>query len=453
MKYDLRYLWLMCIGILWVACTQETEPSDPVFETLDEELNSLLESASNGQGKSYFQLPNGVNLSEIPQDPQNPLTREKIQLGKFLFHETGLGLNPKIISSAGTFSCASCHHVQAGFQAGVRQGVGEGGIGFGVAGEDRVVDPDYGFDFLDIQPIRSPTVLNVAYQEAMLWNGQFGAYGVNAGTESQWALRSPKEINFLGFEGVESQAIAAINIHRQRSNKAFFDSAGYTELFDAAFPDVPEAERYTDTITGLAIAAYERSLLPNEAPFQEWLGGNMQAMTDMEKEGAILFFGKAGCNNCHTGPALNSMEFYALGMGDFKGEGVTETVDQDFFTSAEGRGGFTGKIEDFYKFKVPQLYNLSDSPFFGHGGNFRSIKAIVDYKNLATPQNPGVPTDRIYEGFQPLQLTNEEVNQLVTFLETSLHDPNLSRFAPDELPSGNCFPNNDTQSKIDLGCE
>jgi cytochrome c peroxidase len=71
-----------------------------------------------------------------------------------------------------TYSCASCHHVDAGFQSGLKQGIGEGGLGFGVHGEGRIKNAMYPESELDVQPIRTPTTLNVAYQEVMLWNGQ-----------------------------------------------------------------------------------------------------------------------------------------------------------------------------------------------------------------------------------------------------------------------------------------
>jgi cytochrome c peroxidase len=424
------------------------------YDSLDEELEAKLIAAADGQGLAFFRLPNENDLAQIPQDPNNPLTPEKIELGKLLFHEPAIGRNPRKADQAGTYSCASCHHAAAGFQAGVRQGVGEGGIGFGQKGEQRRVDPNYGFDFLDIQPIRTPSTLNTAYQDIMLWNGQLGNVPLNEGTEDKWALRSPKALNFLGFEGLEIQAIAGIVIHRQRVNKDFVaEYPEYKTLFDQAFPEYPEAQRYNDTIAGLAIAAYERTMLANQAPFQEWLQGNQSAMSDLEKQGAILFFDKAGCVDCHTGPALNKEDFYALGMNDLVGEGVTNTVGQDFFTSAEGRGGFTGKESDLFKFKVPQLYNMTDSPFLGHGGSFRSVREVVEYKNAAIPENSIVPLSQLPGRFKPLGLTEEEIDQLTAFLEKSLYDPNLIRYVPEQIPSGMCFPNADLESKSDLGCE
>ena len=159
-------------------------------------------------------LPASDDFSKIPQDPLNPLTTEKVELGKLLFHETGIALAPMQEFAEGTFSCASCHFAGAGFQAGRFQGIGDGGIGFGINGEGRTKGALYQGDELDVQPIRSPTIMNGAYQKNMLWNGQFGATGLNEGTEAAWTTGTPKENNFLGFEGLETQAIAGLGVHR-----------------------------------------------------------------------------------------------------------------------------------------------------------------------------------------------------------------------------------------------
>ena len=302
---------------------------------------------------------------------------------------------------------------------------------------------------LDVQPIRTPSALNVAYQEVMLWNGQFGAKGPNAGTESQWTMGTPKAENQLGFEGVETQAIAGLDVHRLVINGAEIEASSYKALFDAAFPDSPEEDRYTKVNAGLAIAAYERTLLPNQAPFQKWLKGDANAMTEEQTEGARIFFDKAQCFSCHSGPALNDMQFHALGMNDLQGPEIMTVIDD---ATKRGRGGFTGNPNDDYKFKTPQLYNLKDVGFFGHGGTFTSVREVIEYKNKAVAENSEVPSSQLSPFFVPLGLTENEIDLLVTFLEEALYDNNLSRYVPDSLPTGNCFPNADPQSSSDLGC-
>jgi len=396
-----------------------------------------------------LKLPQGDSYSNIPSDPKNPLTIEKIELGKLLFHETSLALNPKLESGKNTYSCASCHQSKAGFQSGLKQGIGEGGKGFGNFGEGRIMSSKYDVTEIDVQPIRSPTILNSAYQKLMLWNGQFGATGPNEGTESQWTEGTPKATNTLGFEGVETQAIAGIDVHRLKIDSTFIADSQYRALFDAAFGHIPQEKRYSRLNAGLAIAAYERSVLPNQAPFQKWLNGDMDAMTEKETLGAGLFFGKANCYSCHSGPALNDMKFHVLGMADLKGAGVHGDVDE---MTQKGRGGFTGNTDDDYAFKTPTIYNLKDVGFLGHGGSFTSVRQIIEYKNMAQAENSNVPEEKLSPLFKPLNLTNTEIDQLTSFVWNALHDDNLERYVPESLPSGNCFPNADEASRGDMGC-
>ena len=256
--------------------------------------------------------------------------------------------------------------------------------------------------------------MNGAWQPNMLWNGQFGATHLNVGTESQWAAETPKEVNHLGYEGLETQAIAGLTVHRMDIDEDFCNTTSYKEYFEKAFPNLSGADLYTKENAGLAIAAFERTMLANEAPFQKWLRGNRNAMFEDEKRGAILFFGKASCVSCHTGPALNEMAFYAIGMGDLDGEGIYGTAPDK--SENLGRGGFTKNPADNFKFKVPQIYNLTDSPFYGHGGDFTSVKEVIEYKNQAIPRNSMVPASQLAEEFVPLGLTGEEIEHLTRFV-------------------------------------
>lgn len=210
---------------------------------------------------------------------------------------------------------------------------------------------------------------------------------------------------------------------------------------------------YSRLTGGLAIASYVRTILATEAPWQQWLAGNNAALTDHQKEGALVFFGKGRCADCHTGPALKANEFHALGMGDFNPQ-ETIILDRRAFRKNEklGRGGFTGISEDEYKFKTPTLYNLIDNPSYGLGGTFTTVWAVVEYLNNGVKQNDQVPNNRLAEQFGTIDLTATEIAQLVDFLENGLYDPNLARYVPTSVLSGNCIPNNDAQSRIDLGC-
>lgn len=442
---------LLCTGLLLASC-QKDEDDSSNNANLDQQLEQALLDASDGEGKAFYMFPLPTEFNKIPQDPKNPITQAKIDLGALLYHETGIGLNPKHPEHQGTYSCASCHFAKAGFQAGRHQGIADGGMGFGVNGEGREPDPSYAVAELDVQPVRSPSALNIAYQEVILWNGQFGATGPNAGTEANWTPGTPKEVNHLGYQGVEIQAIAGQGVHRMTMNTQVCEDLKYRQLFDKAFPGVDPSIRYDKEHSGLAIAAYERILLAGQAPFQLWLRGNKNAMTNEQKKGAALFFGKAGCASCHNGPSLANMEFYAIGMKDLY-ENVLPTFGADANSEANlGRYSFTKKEEDKYKFKVPQLYNLTDSPFYGHGASFTNVRDVIAYKNLAVKENANTPDSQLSDEFKPLNLIEAEINAITDFIEHALRDPNLLRYQPLSIRSGNCFPNNDPQSKIDLGC-
>ncbi|TXE06372.1 cytochrome-c peroxidase [Seonamhaeicola algicola] len=436
---------LILLLVTLTSCEKDKDDYvDITLQTnLEKQLNQLFGSKEN------LILPDSDDYLAIPNDIKNPITQAKVNLGKLLYHETGLAKSPTQTEGMNTYSCASCHHVDAGFQSGIKQGIGEGGFGFGYKGQSRVMASSYTSDKIDVQPIRTPSVLNVAYQDVMLWNGQFGATGTNANTQASWTPNTPKAENNLGFEGVEIQAIAGLNVHRLSIDENFIKTTEYKTLFDAAFPKVSLNKRYSRINAGLAIAAYERTLLPNKAPFQMWLKGSFEAMSDEELLGASIFFGKGQCYTCHSGPGLNGMGFHALGMNDLSGNNVAGIVDE---ATQKGRGGFTGNSADDYKFKTPQLYNLKDVNFLGHGGSFSSVKDVVIYKNNAVKENENVPTSKLSAQFTPLGLTEAEIEQLTTFLEKSLYDANLIRYVPNQLPSGNCFPNADSQSSIDMGC-
>lgn len=441
---------LMVSAILYVGCTHEYVADLDLL--LQESLNN---NSKTGSYQSYI-MPSSTNYAALPnQDPKNPVTAEKVALGKMLFFETGIGLEPKYPVSKEAYSCSTCHIPERGFTAGRFQGIADGAVGFGQSGEGRRKNPQYQGSEVDAQGARPLPVINTAYVTNALWAGTFGSFNVNAGTESVWDQDTLVKINHKGLMGLEANNERALIVHRQVINKQVTDSLGYTAMFDAAFPDIPESERYTLQTAAFAIAAYFRTILTNEAPFQKWLQGDVTAMTDQQKRGALLFFGKAGCVNCHNSPSLNSNPhlFFSLGVYNHYQSGNTVFRTDRYDKRNLGRGGFTGKEEDMNQFKVPQLYNLKDFGFYFHGASKTSLKEVVEYFNNGIPENRDIPQTQITPLFRPLHMDEAEKADLVEFLENALYDPNLLRYKPTVTMSGNCFPNNDPQSKADMGCE
>jgi len=459
-KLSLSALMTVALALIAAVTLPSCNPSNAINpEPVDKDFQLLatIIDALGQQGYANLHMPDPHYLDQIPQDPANPLTADKVNLGRMLFHETALGMDAVEESGMGTYSCASCHHAAAGFQAGVQQGLGDGGVGFGVRGEGRVISPDYDPATIDRQPMRTPTAMNGAFTPVVLWNGQFGAYGPNVGTEANWTEGTPLAVNYLGYAGMETQAIAGLTVHRMAPDAEFFDHMPqYVAMFDAAFPDFPEEERYSVETAGLAIAAYERTIMSTEAPFQKWLRGEHHAMTQQQKDGAMVFFGAAKCGTCHNGPGLTDGGFHALGMPDMPGiadlDAGVDTYGLSGTDLALGRGGFTGQEGDKHAFKTPQLYNLKDSPFYGHGGTFYNLKDVISYKVDGECAKPEAQSF-LSADYQAVELTEKQEQDLFMFLADGLYDASLDRYVPGSIPSGNCFPNADPQSSVDLGCQ
>ena len=431
----------------------ETPPPDTTT------LESLMVASSPTKSKDFYLLPDSDDYDNIPQDPLNPLTGAKVEVGKLIYHDPAFATEG-IALRAKTWSCASCHHARAGFKSGMIQGIGEGGEGFGLKGETRGwFDPEIGTQDADVQPVTSPTILNVAFQDVMLWNGQLGNASngiINVGIDPEILMTegTPKVANAEGLSGIETQAIAGTGVHRILGFPPELEDSDYYQMLLDAFPEYSRDELHKSSTR--AIAAFERTVLANQSPFQLWLRGDTDAMSEREIAGAEVFFGDGGCVACHQGAAFSSpigatadQVFFAVGFADLDFNEVIGGVGDGVRL---GRGGFTQVEEDNYKFKVPQLYNLADIGVFGHGGSFGSVREVVEYKNNAVPQNDA-STDFLDPRFQPLGLTSQQVDDLVEFLEVSLRDPDLMRYEPTSVPSGLCVINNDSTSRSDLGCD
>ena len=422
-------------------------------------LTDLMISASLTKSKDFYLLPDSDDFDNIPQDPLNPLTQAKVDVGKFIYHDPAFATEG-IALRAKTWSCASCHHARAGFKSGLIQGMGEGGEGFGLKGETRAWhNPEVGTQDADVQPVTSPAVLNVAYQDVMLWNGALGNASngiINVGIDPDRLMTegTPKEANREGLSGIETQAIAGTGVHRILGFPPELEETDYYQMLLDAFPEFSRDELGKSSTR--AIAAFERTILSNKSPFQMWLRGDEFAMSKKEISGAEVFFGDGGCVVCHQGPALSSpvgatsdQVFFAVGFDDLDTNDIIGEVADGVRL---GRGGLTGDPVDNYKFKIPQLYNLADINVFGHGGSFTSVREVVEYKNEGVAQNDASTSNLDYR-FVPLNLSSSQIDDLVEFIEVSLRDPDLMRYEPTSLPSGLCVINNDETSRSELGCD
>lgn len=439
--------WTIPVIFLFSSCVTE-HTADP----LDVELERKLLRLSPSKSLEDFQVPQRDDYENIPAGIGNPITKEKVELGKMLFFETALARNPEKPEGWETYSCSSCHLPTAGFMPGSPQGIADGAWGYGHNGESRGMIDEYDETEIDAQGARPLSMIGSAYVTNSMWSGHFGARFANEGTEEHWGAEYDpiSEINHTGLDGLEAQNIEGTELHRMEVDEYVLDTLGYREMFDAAFYDWPDNARYGREALSFALSAYIRSILPYEAPYQKWLRGDKKALTDQQKRGAILFFGDAGCYRCHQGPGLNNNTFHAVGVNDLCDIGGLNTEADD--RRNLGRGSFTNQPEDMYAFKVPQLYNLKDSPFYFHGSSHYSLRSVVEYFNNGVAENPRVPQENISSFFHALNMTEEEMDDLTEFLEDGLLDKSLRSYMPEEVLSGNCFPNNDPISQQQLGC-
>lgn len=199
---------------------------------------------------------------EIPAPASNPLTPEKVELGKTLFFDPRL-------SRTGTVSCASCHHPGFDWSDGLKRGIGVTGVPL---------------------PRRTPTVLNAAWLSALMWDGR-------AGSLEQQAVLPIIAEHEMGLE--LDEAVANVQAIK-----------GYAPLFEAAYPG--EGIR-AETMLG-ALASFQRTLVSGEAPFDRWIEGDEAAISEAAKRGFLVFNEAGRCSKCHSSWRFTDDSFHDIGL-------------------------------------------------------------------------------------------------------------------------------------------
>ncbi len=306
--------------------------------------------------------PRGLPAVKSPAD--NPYSAEKVELGKQLYFDTRL-------SSDNTVSCASCHDPKKGWSNGDKTAVGVGGQRGGRS---------------------APTVMNTAFQSFQFWDGR-------AATLEQQALgpiANPIEMN-LPIE----KALEKINAIK-----------GYQEQFQKVFGQPANADNLAK-----AIAAFERTVLSGDAPYDRYKSGDKQALSPKAEEGMKLFFGRANCSSCHSGPNFTDNGFHNLGV-TFNGE----NADQ-------GRAAISKLSGDKGAFKTPTLRDIAKTGPYMHDGSLATLEEVVAYYNKG-----GTPNDYLDEEIYPLKLTPEQEVAIVTFLKEGLASSDYPDVQPPTLP-------------------
>lgn len=417
------------------------------------------------------------------QDSDFPARSEaKEALGKLLFFD-------KVLSGNRNMSCATCHHPFTATGDRLSLPVGEGGAGLGL-GRTTGVGAEAIFERV---PRNSPGLFNLG-ATAVTVMFHDGRVMVDPSQPSGFATPAGDRLP-QGLEGVlAAQAMfpvtSAAEMAGQLGENTIADAAGdlpaiwaqladrlrgiegYTGLFQAAFPDIKTPQDITYVHAANAIGAFEAgNFRCTDAPLDRYLRGEADALGPAAEVGMALFYGKAGCVNCHAGPLQTDQMFHAIGMpqiGPGKGDGFDG--HEDF-----GRERVTGAAEDRYRFRTPSLRQVTLTGPWGHDGAFRELEAVVrhhlnpadsleryDLAQPVLPQRPDLDAvDFIVQRdparrhtlaqaieLQPVTLTDPEVAQVLAFLGalTDTQCLDYESLVPASVPSGlpvcsdGCFP-------------
>jgi cytochrome c peroxidase len=434
-----------------------------------------------------------------------PINPRLADLGRLLWFD-------KLHSLHHDNTCGGCHSPTNGF--GDSQGMAIGVQNNNLVGPDRRGPRNQR---------RSPLVVNTAFLSALMWNGRFSAPSRDPFDNSIGFRFPPPEadVRFLpnspvfrhllqaqahipptemvevaGFRGVSrpedlgrkspfcrfDDGLGEIvplpdasgfrnEPIRQKVLELLNDEPEYRRLFGELFPTVAHGRPIDFNMFGLAIAEFEFTLTFANAPIDRFARGHREAMTDSEKRGALLFFGKARCVTCHAvAGASNEMftdfknrvvgvpqiaPYFGLGTGNMIFDGPGQ--DEDF-----GLEQITGNPADRYKFRTAPLRNLAVAPAFFHNGAFTrledAIRHHLDFYESARCYNPvaaGVDIDLIHrlgpidpvlgrldrKLRHPIELNRTEFTDLVAFVRDGLLDEratkeNLCKLVPRAVPSG-----------------
>jgi len=293
------------------------------------------------------------NLPPVPVPPNNPQTSQKILLGKQLYFDMRL-------SKDNTISCASCHNPAMGWSD---AGPTSTGINKQLGGR------------------RSPPVSNSAYNPLQFWDGR----APSLEEQAKGPIENPIEMG---------------NTHPVML-RTVQDIPGYVDEFKHAYG---ESTLTIDQVAN-AIAAFERTVVTTDSPFDRFVRGDVSALTSLEKKGLEIFNGKGHCTACHWGGNFSDGRFHKLGAKQ------TGPLKED-----EGRYNVTKDPEDKGKFKTPTIRDAALRPPYLHSGSEKTLEDVVEFYN----QGGGKGVKNLDPMMVPLGLSKKEVKALVAFMTHAL---------------------------------
>jgi cytochrome c peroxidase len=285
--------------------------------------------------------------TEVPSPADNTPTRARIELGQKLFFDPRL-------SGSDWISCASCHNPALSWGDGLPRAIGNG---------------------MKVLGRRTPTILNLAWAGPVFWDGR-------AETLEEQALGP------IGAPGEMGMTVADLPGKLSRI-------PGYVRQFEAAYP----GEGVTLAAVAKAIAAYERTVVSAEAPFDRWVGGDNGAISASAKRGFDLFTGKARCAQCHAGWRFTDDGFYDIGV-----------LSED-----KGRGVVLPQIASVqYAFKTPTLRNVESRAPYLHDGSEPTLESVIEFYDQGGKAHRPSQSAEV----RPLGLSGAEKRDLRAFLAT-----------------------------------
>lgn len=383
--------WLLAGTLLWSQAVLADSPSDvprgphgaATMQYQSAELQKLQPKRDVSEPPAGFDP--FVWQAFIPED--NQMTPQRVALGRKLYFD-------KRLSKDGTVSCATCHDITRGLtdQRMVSEGI-RGQLGHRNA----------------------PTTFNVTVLQLLFWDGRAPSL------ESQAGMPILNLVE-MGMPD-ESDALEAIR-----------DDADYQRAFVRAYG---RPVNYADIER--AIAAFERTLIFIDSPFRRFLDGDPSAISAEAQAGWELFNGKGRCMSCHqmnpSNPLGTDNRFHNVGVSarhqNFEklATEALETLESDSSEqkldelavgtdlSELGRFMVTRNRAEIGSFRTPQILNVGITPPYMHDGSMKTLWDVMDHYNKGGEANPFLDG-----GIEPLDLSEEEIDQLVAFLFTLTDD-------------------------------
>lgn len=310
-----------------------------------------------------LKVPAGLAVPAIPAD--NPLLEGRVELGKLLFFD-------KRLSANGTVACASCHDPAKGWSNPKELAKGVGG---------------------QVPRRKVQSSVNAIYQHFLFWDGRAGSLEEQA----LGPIQNPEEMGMPSLADLE---------------KRLQGIQGYRERFRQVFgTDVTAAN------VGKALAAYQRTILSGNAPYDRYKAGEETALSERAVRGMKLFFHKAHCSACHSGPNFSDGAFHNIGIGV---QGATFDV---------GREKISGLLGDRGSFRTPTLREIARTAPYMHDSSLKTLEDVVEHYDKG-----GLPNPQLDEEIFPLHLTVQEKRDLVAFMREGLTSSAYPFAAPPKLP-------------------